>query len=130
MTDSTEQKSGGIADFLNRKKELLAAFAGLLVIILQIINTILSIDIENNLGAKALDMANKAEAIQKIALTQIDQSKSNSEALSTNAKALTGVGTEVHDISETLNNHIARSQQFSDLLRKSLKVEPTPSSTP
>ena len=47
-------------------KEILAAVAGVLLLILQIINVVLSHDIEESVAQKAAEMRSKADALAKL----------------------------------------------------------------
>lgn len=65
---------------LEKWKEVLAGIAAVLVLILQIINVILSSDIEYNIATKADEMRRKADALQQLTQqtkTHLEQQKND-----------------------------------------------------
>lgn len=65
------------ADILNKWKEILVTIAGILVVALQIINVILSNDIEHTMSQKSELMEQKAAGIQ----TLVERNRADLEAL-------------------------------------------------
>ena len=94
-------------EWINRGKEILIAVAGLLVVVLQIINMLLSIDLEHLVSGKADTFERKANTLEQKANTL-------EEIQAGMARSITGQNAELAKHTEELHRHVQATQEYLD----------------